>query len=434
MSKRCTQGTTTVHVLHVEDDEFQQMAMRMVATTIANAGGINIELTTVDTAAKAVAATQRNDPGAPAFDLVMLDVMLPGGNGDTVLPTLRSQCGQFCAIIMLSASSQESSMQHCWLDLGADSYRIKPISAHTVEELLGYALEKRRLLQKRRRNVSPDHDDEDDDGAFPAKRDGSFRAKKNGTGVGSSPEATSAARETEEAPAIVDLISNGRRGPVHLAFDEQNKPVAMKVYPAGAVRGPPPRLADLPLLHPHVNRVLRRLTCGAQCVELRELCEGGEFFDQLVEVELSVEEAYGWFSQLVSAVAFCHAHGVAHGQLHPENVLLNADSSAICVTGFSLPMHGDGAERDAKRGMAGTGDVDVSACEARADIATWQVPSGSATVSSVRVALRSYHAELDAPELRGRHDAAMSEVRTERSLSCPLSLSSCPAAFGTRAP
>ena len=39
-----------------------------------------------------------------------------------------------------------------------------------------------------------------------------------------------------------------------------------------------------PAEHPHVNRVLSRLTTGEQCVELRELCDGGELFDLLAEL------------------------------------------------------------------------------------------------------------------------------------------------------
>ena len=41
----------------------------------------------------------------------------------------------------------------------------------------------------------------------------------------------------------------------------------MKVYDVEAVRGAPPPP------HAHVNRVLRRLVKGSQCIELRTLCE-----------------------------------------------------------------------------------------------------------------------------------------------------------------
>ena len=66
---------------------------------------------------------------------------------------------------------------------------------------------------------------------------------------------------------------------------------AMKVYPLQCVRGAPPPP------HPHVNKVLMRAVKGGQCIELRDLCEGGELFDLLLEMNL--EDAAGGDLHLV---------------------------------------------------------------------------------------------------------------------------------------
>ena len=55
-------------------------------------------------------------------------------------------------------------------------------------------------------------------------------------------------------------------------------------------------------------QVLDQLQEGDMCLELRELCDGGELFDILVEEPdgCSPADALKWFVQLVDAVAFCH--------------------------------------------------------------------------------------------------------------------------------
>ncbi|CAI7772385.1 unnamed protein product [Closterium sp. NIES-53] len=56
---------------------------------------------------------------------------------------------------------------------------------------------------------------------------------------------------------------------------------------------------------------------------IMELCDGGELFDEIVRRgRLSERDAAQVFSQIVSAVAFCHSRGVLHRDLKPENILL----------------------------------------------------------------------------------------------------------------
>lgn len=57
-------------------------------------------------------------------DLVMLDIMLPGKNGDAICQALREFYR--CPIVMMTASDDEASEVLC-LQLGADDYLTKPV-------------------------------------------------------------------------------------------------------------------------------------------------------------------------------------------------------------------------------------------------------------------------------------------------------------------
>lgn len=57
-----------------------------------------------------------------------------------------------------------------------------------------------------------------------------------------------------------------------------------------------------------------------------ELAEGGDLFDK-IEADEGVGEdvAHFYFTQLVSAIGWCHGKGVAHRDIKPENMLLSAE-------------------------------------------------------------------------------------------------------------
>lgn len=66
---------------------------------------------------------------------------------------------------------------------------------------------------------------------------------------------------------------------------------------------------------------------------------GGEIFDHLVtHGRMKEEEAARVFSQLVSAVDYCHRNGVVHRDLKAENVLLDADMNIKVRIKDKLPL------------------------------------------------------------------------------------------------
>ncbi len=78
---------------------------------------------------------------AESFDLILLDVMLPGRDGFDVCRELR-KAGVQTPIIMMTAKSQEAE-KVLGLDLGADDYVTKPFSPKELRARIRAALRRR---------------------------------------------------------------------------------------------------------------------------------------------------------------------------------------------------------------------------------------------------------------------------------------------------
>jgi DNA-binding response OmpR family regulator len=105
-----------MRILVVEDD-------RKVASFIRK--GLEEEGHAVEVAGDGAAAIERATDGVP-WDLVVLDVMLPKGDGFGVLKTLRQE-GLRMPVLMLTARDAVSD-RVTGLDLGADDYLSKPFA------------------------------------------------------------------------------------------------------------------------------------------------------------------------------------------------------------------------------------------------------------------------------------------------------------------
>ena len=80
-----------------------------------------------------------------AFDLVLLDVMMPKVDGFEVLSWLREQTRlRDLPVIMISALTEMNSMARC-IELGAIDYLLKPFNPVLLKARLGATLEKKRL-------------------------------------------------------------------------------------------------------------------------------------------------------------------------------------------------------------------------------------------------------------------------------------------------
>ena len=82
---------------------------------------------------------------ARPFDLVLLDVMMPGLNGYEVLERMHADDGlRHIPVIMISALDEVDSVIRC-IELGAEDYLSKPFNPTLLRARVGASLEKKRL-------------------------------------------------------------------------------------------------------------------------------------------------------------------------------------------------------------------------------------------------------------------------------------------------
>ncbi len=83
--------------------------------------------------------------GEKPFDLVLLDIMMPGMNGYEVLEHLREKPKwRKIPVIMISALTEMDSIVRC-IELGAEDYLPKPFKTVLLNARVGACLEKKRL-------------------------------------------------------------------------------------------------------------------------------------------------------------------------------------------------------------------------------------------------------------------------------------------------
>jgi len=85
----------------------------------------------VDWARTAPEAADYLQAGGAEYDLVVLDIMLPGGDGRQILQRIRAQQGDL-PVLVLTARSQVADRVHL-LDLGADDYMTKPFDVAELD-------------------------------------------------------------------------------------------------------------------------------------------------------------------------------------------------------------------------------------------------------------------------------------------------------------
>ena len=104
------------HILVVEDEEHLAVGIKF---------NLELEGYTVEVAGDGASAVERlAATGGPAFDLVVLDVMLPRLDGFSVVRRMR-ESGNFTAVLMLTARSLPEDVVQ-GLEAGADDYLPKP--------------------------------------------------------------------------------------------------------------------------------------------------------------------------------------------------------------------------------------------------------------------------------------------------------------------
>jgi sigma-B regulation protein RsbU (phosphoserine phosphatase) len=84
------------------------------------------------------------------FDLVLLDMIMPGLDGFQVLAKFKAETGlREIPVIMLSALDEENGIARC-IEMGAEDYLSKPFNPVFLRARIGACLEKKRLRDKER--------------------------------------------------------------------------------------------------------------------------------------------------------------------------------------------------------------------------------------------------------------------------------------------
>jgi DNA-binding response OmpR family regulator len=132
----------THSVLVVEDEKHLAAGLRYNL----KAEGYDVE--TVGTAEEALALL---DDGRRGFDILVLDVMLPGMDGFSLASRLRAQ-GQFVPILMLTARGQAQDVLRGF-EAGADDYLPKPFDLAVLLARINALLRRRQWFNKDRDRV-----------------------------------------------------------------------------------------------------------------------------------------------------------------------------------------------------------------------------------------------------------------------------------------
>ena len=82
------------------------------------------------------------------------------------------------------------------------------------------------------------------------------------------------------------------------------------------------------IAHPNILKVYEYFEDNFYFHMVTELISGGQLFDYVLQTKMLTEAiAAGFMQQIFSGVSYCHENGIIHGDLQPENILLEAQSS-----------------------------------------------------------------------------------------------------------
>ena len=119
-----------MNIIYIEDD----LANQVVLSDMLATAGVSLALALDACAGLAMVAADR-------YDLIMMDLRLPGINGLTAIRQLRARVANGARVPILVVSAELSSgVRDLCRDAGADGFLEKPIRMERLFEAIGEAL------------------------------------------------------------------------------------------------------------------------------------------------------------------------------------------------------------------------------------------------------------------------------------------------------
>ncbi len=156
------------------------------------------------------------------------------------------------------------------------------------------------------------------------------------------------------------LLARGGMGEAFLARDPRTGDRVLLKLPAPEVLGDVAAHSRFEregaalrrLDHPGVQRWIESGQAGLRPYVALEYVAGGSLRDVLRRRgRLPPDEAIAMARQLAEALAYCHAHGVVHRHLKPDNVILTGDGRPVLIDFGSVLL--EGAKRLTFLGLSG---------------------------------------------------------------------------------
>jgi eukaryotic-like serine/threonine-protein kinase len=155
-------------------------------------------------------------------------------------------------------------------------------------------------------------------------------------------------------------LGRGGMATVHLAHDlRHDRPVALKVLrpELAASLGPERFLQEIRiaarLQHPHILPVHDSGEAAGRLWYTMPYVEGESLRQRMAhEGPLPLDQAVRIATQVLSALAYAHAHGVIHRDIKPENILLEGDEAVVADFGVARAISAAGQDRLTETGLA----------------------------------------------------------------------------------
>lgn len=240
------------------------------------------------------------------FDLLLLDIMMPGLQGTEVLSQIRKKYTKSELPIIMVTSKGESEDVVGSLNLGANDYIVKPVDFPVALARIQAAVQQRREI----------------DGIQAASaKSGSF---EEGGRFGQY--------------QIKEKIGQGGMGAVYKVYDASlDRHVALKVVlpshelsPSQKERFIREAKAIAKIKHPNIVSVYE-IGEKPQSYFTMDLVVGQNLSEMIKSERIEISRACNLTAQLASALDAAHNKGIVHRDLKPSNIMIDGDGQALLM-------------------------------------------------------------------------------------------------------